>query len=250
MSTATAAPIISALPEDRIAGYVSELLALSGSRSRVQDSWGAVSAQLTADALLAAIAASRSGSRVGNGVHVGTVDIDTAFPTAADLVAAQRVVIAAQLTPEAARIFWSLLPLIPHLESVRCPDTRDAAAGTAEMLGGLEFPERQTFLRSKAATLAAVAELLRASNSQEDYVRAVYRSDLFVFELALIDVAAETGDQHLSTARVKMQLAQAALVSAAGQRRFHDAASAVALVRRILTWALLGSRDQLEFVAG
>ena len=249
MSTATANPMTSGLDEDRIAGYVSELSTLSEARSRAQDPWGAVSAQLTVDALLAAIAANRSDSQVGNGVHVGTVDQDAAFPTAAELVSAQRVVIAAQLTPAAATIFWSLLPLIPHLEALRCPDTRDTAAGTAELLGGLEFPERQAYLRTKASTLAAVADLLRAGPSQDDYVRAVYRSDLLVFELALIDVAAETGDQHLSTARVKMQLAQAALASAAGHRRFQDAATAIELVRRILTWALLGTREHIAFIA-
>lgn len=247
MAVATAAPVAPALDEQRIDGYVPALVAVSEARALVGDTWGAVSAQLTVDSLVAAVAVARTGEKVSSGVHSATVDPHGAFDSAADFVSAQRVVLAALLPEAAAQTFFSMLSLLPHLQALPCPSRADTDAAPAELLGGLDFPERQAYLRLKAAKLAAVTELLRGQ-APTDFARAVYRSDLLVFELAVIDIAAATGDQHLATARVKMLLAQATLTIALGQRGLADPGAAIDLVRRVLVWCLLGSRDQLDWL--
>lgn len=145
-------------------------------------------------------------------------------------------------------MFWSELPLLPHLQRLRAPDTADADAATAEMLQGLEFAEREAFLRLKATKLASIAELLHDRGRDDDYVRAVYRSDLLVFEWAVIEIAAASGDQHLATARVKMLLSQAALTIAMGQQRFSSPAAAIGKVRQVLLWSMMGARESLGWL--
>lgn len=248
MAVATAAPVAPALDEQRIDGYVPALVAVSEARALTGDTWGAVCAQLTVDALLAATAVARDSSQVSSQVHSTTVDPNAVFATAAAFVSAQREALAALLPEPSGRAFFEMLLPLPHLQNLPSPGRADTDAATAELLGGLDFPERQAYLRLKAAKLAAVAELLR-DRAPADFARAVYRSDLLVFELAVIDIAAATGDQHLATARVKMLLAQATLTIALGQRRTADAGAAIDLVRRVLVWCLLGSRDQLDWLA-
>ncbi len=249
MAVATAAPVAPALDERRLGGYISALLEISQDRARGGDVWGAVSTQLSIDSLFAAIAVARTGEKVSSGVHSATVDPHAVFASAADFVAAKRMVISALLPESSAQEFFALLPMLPHLELLRCPDRSDTDATTSELLAGLEFPERQAYLRLKASKLAAVAELLR-DRSPADYTRAVYRSDLLVFELAAIDIAAASGDQHLATAKVKMLLAQATLTIALRDRPLTDAAAAINLVRRVLVWCLMGARDHLDWLAG
>lgn len=248
MVVAIASPAAPALDEQRIGGYVPALLAISEARALAGDTWGAVCAQLTVDALLAATAVARDGNQVSSEVHSTTVDPNAVFATSAAFIAAQREVLAALLPEPSVRTFLASLPPVPHLQALRCPDRSDTDAATAELLAGSDFPERQAYLRLKAAKLAAVAELLR-DRAPSDFARAVYRSDLLVFELAVIDIAAATGDQHLATARVKMLLAQATMTTAFGQRSLTDAGAAIDLVRRVLVWCLLGSRDQLDWLA-
>lgn len=246
--TVATAPVSTTLDEQRLGGYLSALQEISRDRAAAGDAWGSVSTQLTVDSLYAAIAVARTGERVSSGVHSSTVDPQLEFASAAQFVSAQRVVLAALMPDSSAQEFFALLPLLPHLQAVRCPNRSDTDATTAELLAGRELPERQAFLRLKSRKLAAVAELLR-DRSTGDFARAVYRSDLLVFELAAIDIAAATGDQHLATAKVKMLLAQATLAIALRDRPIADATAAIDLVRRVLVWCLMGARDHLDWPA-
>lgn len=248
MSTATAELGAPSLDDGSGTRYQAELQAVSREQAFGRDSWGAVITQLTADALVAATAAAGMGAKIGSGVHSATIDPAAPLGSAAALVSAQRMLIAAQLPDAAAAAFWSLLPLIPHLDDLRCPDEQDAADATAELLAGLELPERQVFLRMKAGKLATVAAALRDLCQPQDQVRATYRCDLLIFELAAIEAAAASGDQHLSTATVKLLLARSALSAAAGQRVFRDAASAIETERQILSWAMMGASYELSWL--
>lgn len=248
MSTVAGEQVALNLEESRITGYVVELQAASYARAAALDAWGAVITQLTADSLVAATAAARTGTKVGSGVHSATVDPEMSAGSAATLVSAQRMLISTQLTDAAASVFWSLLPLVAHLEGLPCPDVQDADDSTAELMLGVELPERQSFLRVKAGKLAVVANLLKEMGRDQDFVRATYRCDLLVFELAAIEAAAAVGDQHLSTATVKMLLARAALSGAASNHVFLDASSAIDTERQILSWAMMGATEPLPWL--